>query len=177
MPTSFSCQRPFPIQPPSESPLPAERSADLEPALRILHSNKKPGDERRACTSTRFGRVLAERPPGRICSKLVVLVPGARNQPHLNLWAVPVRQTTPRRFEVPPTSKQYTHFSCFVKPSPPVFQALTCGFPGACGKCHNSVPSFSRGFGHRTCTSPERVIAATNGGLTRLHIRCIFRIA
>jgi hypothetical protein len=38
----------FPMQLLSGSPLPAERSVGLEPALRLLLSNKKPGVERRA---------------------------------------------------------------------------------------------------------------------------------
>jgi len=60
-------------------------AATIQKALQI----KKPGVERRACPSIRFGCCLPAQPPGRICSKLVVLVPGVRNQPHLYL----VRQT------------------------------------------------------------------------------------
>jgi hypothetical protein len=54
---------------------------------------------------------------------LVFLVPGVRNQPHLYLWPVPVRQRTTRRSEALPTSKQYTHFLVGVKPHSTNFHA------------------------------------------------------
>ena len=44
---------------------------------------KKPGVERRACPSFRLGWLLVAQPPERMCSKLVLQVPGVRNQPHL----------------------------------------------------------------------------------------------
>jgi hypothetical protein len=146
MPTSFSCQRPFPDFLLSGSPLPAERSADLEPSLRV--PIKKPGVERRASPSIRLGRSLPAQPPERICSKLVCLVPGVRNQPHLNLWPVPVRQRTPQRSEALPTSKQYTHFRFIVKLHSinlyPLVILPSCAFLSLCGKFSPAIHRAAR---------------------------------
>ena len=81
----FSCQRSRPARllRIGTSPLPAERSAGLESALR----RKTRSQIKNPATSA--GRI---RPPfwasvpyalGRKCSKLVFFLPGIRNQPHL----------------------------------------------------------------------------------------------
>ena len=82
MPTSFNCQRPFP-ESRAIGNLRSRRSAAAFWSRRC--ENKKPGVERRACPSIRFGRVLVAQPPERKCSKLVLQKPGVRNQPHLEV--------------------------------------------------------------------------------------------
>jgi hypothetical protein len=73
----------FPI---GTSPLPAEREIGFGAEVA---SNKKPGNEHRACPSYSCGRVLPQQPPERICSKLVLCQPGACNQLHLWLSGRP----------------------------------------------------------------------------------------
>ena len=63
-----------------------------------------------------LGLRLVAQPPERICSKLVLQVPGVCNQPHLIFKSAgPVRQRTPRRFRAPPTSGEYIKVPHFVK--------------------------------------------------------------
>jgi hypothetical protein len=120
-------------------------------------TNKKPGVERRACPSTRLGRFLPAQPPERICSKLVCLIPGVRNQPHLNLWPVPVRQRTPQRSEALPTSIQYTYFSVPVKLHSTNFHhrlaQAPCAFLLNCGKRAIPHPLLASPFSSREPTS------------------------
>jgi len=69
----------FPI---GTSPLPAECGIGLEPkSAKKRTDNKKPGDERRANPFIVSDALYAR--TERMCSKLVLLLPGIRNQPHL----------------------------------------------------------------------------------------------
>jgi hypothetical protein len=91
MPASFSCQRSpfrFDLLPTRNVSAPGGAQhrfgADAATPACPRQANKKPGVERRACPSFRFGCLLPWQPPERMCSKLVLLqIPGVRNQPHL----------------------------------------------------------------------------------------------
>jgi hypothetical protein len=148
MPTSFSCQRTFPDFLLSGSPLPAERSADLEPPLRLQIKNpaSSAGHVRPLVLAAFYLRSL---PIGYARSSFVwfpVFV--------TNLTSTCGRSRSvsglPQRSEALPTSKHYTHFPVAVKLHSTNFHHrlahATCAFLRLCGKFQlNRNPFFRTG--------------------------------